>query len=93
MLTFEEFQNSKRWVADLSAALPDLASNWDKYRTPRCGYVYDDAWYIEEVQPDWSASAYQEGAWVLTRDWGDLLISDDLPALERLLYDYLRYGG
>jgi hypothetical protein len=75
-LTFEQFQATKRYgvLADL------LGPHGIDVADPERGYVYADALYIGERN-------HPEGRWELVlgnRDW----LSDDLPRLERCLYDW-----
>lgn len=79
-LTFKQFQRSARSVPDLSEALPDLYEQ----RTP--ARVYAGDLVIEDSGGD------AEGAWVL-RIENIERCSNDLPALERELYNYGRDEG
>ena len=89
-MTFEEFQATRKTVNDLRTAIDD--ARWDENKIAPRGNVYFDALYIEEVGTDWPEAARKEGRFYLAienMEW----ISDDLPKLERELYDWARYAG
>lgn len=79
-LTFDQFKRSARSVADLSKALPELYEQ----RTP--ARVYAGDLVIED------SGGHAEGAWLLVIE-NVQRCSNDLPALERELYNYARDEG
>lgn len=73
MLTFEQFQATRRECADLGAVLADEAEFSD-------GFLYIGKLYIEKT-------TFPAGKYHLTVERDDFL-SDDLGQLERRLYDF-----
>jgi hypothetical protein len=89
-MTFEEFQATRRRTDDIGAAIND--ARWEG-EPPAKGFLYlDDALYIEEVQPHWPETARKAGKWFLLIG-NQERISDDLPALERELFDFAASEG
>jgi len=79
-MTLEQFRASKRWSNDLAAAVQ--SAPWAEGETVK-GWLYLDALYIEQVQPDWPEATRKLGEWhlILGRDeWIDALA----PLEERL---------
>jgi hypothetical protein len=61
MLTFEQFQATKRWCDDLRRAFPDDV--WETGGTPTPqGYAYIEALYIERVQEARGVPAFKTRA-------------------------------
>lgn len=83
-MTFEDFQNTRRFVDNLGAAIAD--ARWND-EPPATGYLYLDALYIELVGKHWPAETREKGSFYLLlgrEEW----ISDDLTGLEHRLYDW-----
>lgn len=79
-MTFEQFQASRREVADLQTA---LGFDHD-VTTGMPGFIYADGYYIEKRAPHWpeGSHAYR----LCLGNWDD--IGDDLERFERKLYEY-----
>jgi len=90
MMTFEQFQATRRPCADLGKALDD--ARWEEDKSPASGLLYLGALYIEEVRPDWPNNARARGQWYLMIG-RDEWISDDLEKLERELFDFAMSAG
>jgi hypothetical protein len=88
-MTFEQFQSTRTASDDLGSVLSD--ARWEGEPNAK-GNVYLGALFIEAVQPHWPEAARKQGAWHLligNQEW----ISDDLPSLERELYDWAMAEG
>lgn len=84
-VTFEQFTATRRECA----ALPETTGPSNQ---PVPGLLYLSTLYIETRQEWWTDEAKKAGAYYLileNQEW----ISDDLPALERKLYDFAKVGG
>jgi hypothetical protein len=89
MMTFEQFQATRRWSDDLARDIE--SENWETEGTPK-GNLYLDCLYIDHVEPWWPDNARALGEWHLLigrDDW----IDDDLTTLERKLYEFARAEG
>jgi hypothetical protein len=90
MLTFKQFQASRKHCDDLGKKLDD--ASWEDEPVPAKGNIYLDVLYIEAVQPHWPEASKAQGKWHLLigrDDW----ISNDLTMLERNLYAFARSEG
>jgi hypothetical protein len=88
-MTLEQFVATKKWCTDLGETLNDAM--WDG-EPEATGWLYMGSLYIDEVQPHWPNDARQQGQWhlILEREeW----ITNDLPDLERRLYEFARSAG
>lgn len=84
-MTFEQFQATRRYRADLTKAIED--ARW-MLEPPPNGFTYlGDQLYIEFCQEHWPEAARKKGLFYLLLGW-DEWISNDLTALERRLYDW-----
>ena len=96
MMTFEQFQTSGRYCGDLGKALDDASfddadGSGQKLAT---GRIYGDPrypLYIESTK-DWETVRSNGNAWYLILE-RDEYLSNDLPQLERLLYDFAVTSG
>jgi hypothetical protein len=91
-MTMDEFRATRRDYADLTqSSVPDADMYWpvgDRATTPPPqGLVYLDTLVIERVLPHWPATARARGAYYLLVQNYEC-ITDDLPTLERQLYDF-----
>jgi hypothetical protein len=59
MMTFEQFQSTRRYCDDLGEALDD--ATWEHEAFKARGNLYLDVLYIEEVNPGWSDQARAKG--------------------------------
>lgn len=85
VMTFEQFQATRRYCANLGEALHD--DQWAGEPNNGVGNLYGDCFYIEHTQPHWPAGMRSQGAFCLTIG-NQQRITDDLVSLERELYDY-----
>jgi hypothetical protein len=91
MMTFEQFQATRAKCDDLSKAIDD--GMWDDCPIPATGFVYHDSTlFIEDVQDWWPQETKARGRYDLTL-YNRQETSDDLAALERLLYDFAADEG
>jgi hypothetical protein len=95
VMTFEQFQASKRWSDNFYRDLPDQCFPGfpdDDGQIAR-GWIYDGTYFIDEVLDSWPEDARREGRWHLILERSEF-ISDDLVDLERRLYAFaLQSGG
>lgn len=89
-MTFEEFQATRTHCDDLARALETDMGAPDGHKVP--GNLYDGTLFIEARAEWWSESGKAQGAWQLILE-NDCVISDDLEALERQLYDWSRLAN
>jgi hypothetical protein len=80
-MTLEEFHDARVWSDDIAAHIRDTGLSKAK------GYIYVDALYIEQVQPDWPEATRKRGRWHLVLGNAEY-VTDDLPRLEALLYEF-----
>lgn len=84
MMTFEEFQATRKFHLDLSKVIED--ARWEGEQ-PATGFVYLNQLYIEMVSDHWPESARAQGSLYLLLG-RDEWISNDLTALEQRLYHW-----
>lgn len=86
-MTFDEFRAARVKVDDVS-----IEGRWSdgapegEMELSRAGWIYPTGLFIVDVGQDWPADAQREGAHNLilgNQEW----LTDDLGALERILYD------
>jgi hypothetical protein len=87
-MTLEEFRASKQEVG--KAALERVGYATDETGTDAKGLMYHGGLIIEMASEGWSESARSQGAYYLIIERSEY-ISDDLAALEEVLYDWA-YG-
>lgn len=81
-MSFERFQATRAWRANLADALP-----YEPICQPAEGNLYCGALFILKVTPDYPERTRARGGWHLiigNCEW----VSDDLAQLERQLYDF-----
>jgi hypothetical protein len=77
---------------DLRADVEEGAEFWDDdVVIAPVGRVYANRWWIERVMPHWPVESQNRGAWCLTVG-NEITISDDLPMLERRLFECVEDG-
>jgi hypothetical protein len=81
-MTFEDFIATKRWSDDLRHDVLD--GPWG--HEPPKGNVYLGSLYIEHIDDSWPEAARAGGEWYLVI--GNTEWIDELPKLERILYDF-----
>jgi len=94
VMTFEQFQASKKHSDDLAKDLPDQlfeAEGGDPTHVAR-GWIYDGTYFIDEVLEWWPEDARREGRWHLLLERSEF-ITDDLESLERKLYRWCVQSG
>lgn len=89
-MTFEAFMASRRYYDNLHTALGRTHDDWINRSNP--GYLYCGALYIQQVTDEWPVDARAKGKWELLLT-SESYISDDLPALEKRLYEYAIRSG
>ena len=90
VMTFEDFQATRRPCDDLPAAL-DCAP-WGDGPAPPRGFLYLDGFFIEEVTEVWPDEASAAGKYrlpIARAEW----FSDDLADLERRLFEFAKAEG
>lgn len=96
-MTFEQFQATKTWSANLLADCEAYRNMSDDDVTksdvaPQSGNIYLGAVYIEHVEPWWPEDAKAQGEWHLIldrREW----ITNDLTELELRLFEWAASAG
>jgi hypothetical protein len=91
VMTFEEFQATKKYSDDLRRDLPDQFAHEDYPGVPT-GNIYDGTYFIDEVQDWWPEEARGAGHWHLILERSEF-IERDLESLERLLYRFAVQSG
>ncbi len=89
-MTLDEFRTTGRDCADLGAALDD--SYWEDAAVPARGRLYltGRLWIERRPESGWPNGSSEEWFLLIGReDW----LSDDLPRLEALLYEYALAEG
>ncbi len=84
-MTFQEFQATRQWSADIGAHIND--SHWEDDSVPPQGWIYLDYLYIEVVANHWPEDARNQGNWYLILGREEY-ISNDLEMLERTLFNW-----